>query len=115
MRLKSGGKPENIKAMSAHRGLAVFYFLLAIVFGVVLAAEDKPGAVFAITMFPVLIGAIHAAIAFGARKSAGWARVCSIGVACLMLLAIPIGTLIGVYLLLNSKWSTPAGAGSNDA
>lgn len=103
-RPSTGAKPENIKAMSAHRGLAIFYFLLAVVFGVILAAGDKPGSTFVILLFPFLIGAIHAAIAFGARRSATWARASSMGVACLMLLAVPVGTLIGVYLLLNSKW-----------
>lgn len=97
--------PENIRSMSAHRGLAIFYGLLALTFVVIFSGAPKIDmTVIGPTLLVLIICVIHSAIALGASRAAPWARISSIVVACLMLLAVPIGTLIGIYLLSNLKW-----------
>ena len=98
------GKPDNIRSMSVHRGLCIFYVLMGLV--LVLIFDDEPQDVSFVVPAVVLamIGVIHGAIAFGAARSASWARASSMAVGCLMLLGFPIGTFIGVYLLVNLKW-----------
>lgn len=104
------GTPEHIKAMSTHRGLAIFYFGLALLLTGLLVAGGKSASTYVMPLFPLALGSVHAAVALGARRSAVWARRSSIALACLMLLAVPIGTFIGIYLLSNSKWSASAAA-----
>ncbi len=52
-------------------------------------------------VFLGIVFAAHHSIARGARERKPWARVASIIVACLMLPGFPIGTIIGIYLLVN--------------
>lgn len=99
------GMPENIRSMSAHRGLAIFYGLLGLTFLVLLWSDSKGWSIVGPVLLILAISAVHGAIAFGAARSASWARISSMVVACLMLLGFPIGTLIGGYLLANLKWS----------
>jgi hypothetical protein len=95
--------PANIRSMSVHRALALFYGLLGATFLVLLSiGEDAP--VLGPGVLMMAIGAVHAVIAFGAAHCAPWARVCSMIVGCLLLIGFPIGTLIGGYLLASLKW-----------
>lgn len=48
---------------------------------------------------------LHRFISKGARQRAPWARVSSNVIAVLLLPGFPLGTTIGVYLLLNKDWS----------
>lgn len=98
------GKEDNIRSMSAHRGLCVFYGLLGLLFIVLFGSESEGMSIVGPALLLLAIGLIHGAIAFGAARSAPWARVASMVVGCLMLFGFPIGTLIGAYLLTNLKW-----------
>jgi hypothetical protein len=100
----STSKADNVRSMSAHRGLCVFYSLLGFAFIVLFGSESKGMSIVGPALLLLAIGFAHGAIAFGAARSAPWARVSSMVVGCLMLLGFPIGTLIGVYLLANLKW-----------
>ena len=98
------GKTDNVRSMSAHRGLCLFYSLLGLTFLVLFGGESKGMSIVGPALLLLSIGLVHGAIAFGAARSAPWARASSMVVGCLMLLGFPIGTLIGVYLLANLKW-----------
>jgi len=99
-------RPANVASMSIHRGLAVFYAVLA-VFALAFAAPREAGGAAVVVL---LVCAIHSVIAFGAARRARWARLSSMVVACLMLVAVPIGTVIGIYLLRNLNWKVRADA-----
>lgn len=59
---------------------------------------------FAFPLFFFVLAALHHVVSRGAKERKRWARVGSIVLACLLLPAVPVGTLIGVYLLRNSSW-----------
>ncbi len=99
--------PENIRSMSAHRGLAIFYGLAGLTLIFLFYDSSSGWSAFGPALVAMCISAIHVAIAFGAAKAAPWARIASIVVGCLLLLGFPIGTLIGLYLLTNLKWPRP--------
>jgi len=96
----------NVKSMSVHRGFAVVYGIIA-AFIVFMATQETSG-----HLLPTLglaagflfIGCLHGAVAFGAARRNSTARAASIAIACLMLFAFPIGSLIGLYLLWNRNW-----------
>ncbi|MEJ2795599.1 hypothetical protein WAE56_19530 [Iodobacter sp. LRB] len=101
---ESNSIPKNEKAMAAHRILAIFYTAIAaIVFAVFVFRSEsiKDFAVPLIFCIPVIV---HGLIAYGAARANSIAQTASIIVALFMLLGIPIGTLIGIYLLRNSRW-----------
>jgi hypothetical protein len=98
-------RPANLNSMGVHRALALLYAGLGIVFFIVLAqGQPISGPVIGVPGILLGIGAFHIAVAFGASRSAGWARVLSIIVGCILLFAFPLGTIVGGYLLYNSKW-----------
>jgi hypothetical protein len=49
-----------------------------------------------------LFFSMHHFLAKGAKKKKGWARGGSAVIATLMLLGFPLGTVIGIYLLINN-------------
>jgi hypothetical protein len=99
-------RPANLNSMGIHRTLALLYAGLGVVFFFVLS-QGQPIAGPVIAVPAILLGftAFHVAIAYGASRKAGWARVLSILVGIFLLFAFPIGTIVGGYLLYNSKWS----------
>jgi hypothetical protein len=108
---KNMAMANNLKAMRTHRALALLYGALGILFFFIISSSSEGRSTegmksidIAVPLIMMVPGVVHALIAFGAAKSAGWARICSILVAVLMLFGFPIGTLIGVYLLANSTW-----------
>lgn len=103
---KKPKRPANLNSMRVHRVLALLYVGIAVVFGLILIGLENahPAGVLVVSGILAAIGALHAGIALGASRSANWARVLSIVVGCVLLIGFPIGTLIGGYLLVNSKW-----------
>jgi hypothetical protein len=105
---------SQTKVFRAHRALAWCYAILGVgLFAVILLGA---GGRFDVGMLPILLafGGIFAAHFFTARackngKPGG--RVASIVIACVMLLGFPIGTLIGIYLLVNTwrPWAASVG------
>ena len=101
---------NNITAARIHRALSIFYFGIGILSALAsvasLASPDGTSPLQIIVSFLMLgMGFFHRAVSKGARQRAPWARICSNGIAALMLLGFPLGTAIGIYLLLNRDWS----------
>lgn len=93
------------KVFRAHRAIAWFYAITGLTFaGLALFAGDQKmtGEFIApIVVFGAIFAVHHfTAKACKAEKSGG--RTASIVIACLLLLAFPVGTLIGIYLLSNT-------------
>lgn len=101
----------HTKVSYVHYGFALFLAILGVAMAVTygMAGPDDGvreglGAGIAI-LLPLSV--VHFATARGAARRAGWARVASKCIACVLLVGFPIGTLIGIYLLLNGDWSSP--------
>jgi hypothetical protein len=96
---------RHIKVARVHRALSWFYGLITLLLLVLLLTsghESPPlGVVYILSLFGGIF-ALHHFTAKGARETKPWARKTSIGIALLMLLGFPLGTLIGVYLLRNT-------------
>lgn len=95
----------NIKVFRAHRALSWFYgLLLAFMAYMAYAMRSDPNVGFFyvyLVLFAVFFIAHHVT-ARGARDGKPWARISSTAIACLMLLGFPLGTIIGIYLLVNT-------------
>ncbi|WP_411879410.1 hypothetical protein [Polaromonas sp. YR568] len=98
--------PDNIRSMSAHIGLCVLYEVTGLTFIAIFG--NHSASVIGTIVLILLLGLAHGVIAFGAARSAPWARTSSMVIGCVLLLGFPIGTAIGVYLLANLKWPAPA-------
>ena len=59
-------------------------------------------------LFPVLC-IFHAVVSKAARKFQHWARTASLGIGVLYLFAVPIGTVLGIYLIMICRhpWPNP--------
>ena len=62
----------------------------------------------ALALFPVLC-LFHAVVSKAARKFQQWSRSASLGIAVLYLFVFPIGTVLGVYLIMICRhpWPNP--------
>jgi len=99
------GTPKHLKAMGVHRALAILYGVIALfVFAIFAFREPRGAANFEVPLIFALPAAIHGLIAFGAARANPLAQGLSVLAALLMLLGIPIGTVIGIYLLRNANW-----------
>ncbi|WP_410210313.1 hypothetical protein [Aquirhabdus sp.] len=103
---------NNLRVAKVHFALSVFYVIFLIIFVLdrflghsMESLENKIVDVVAIVMTVTLIGGIHFLISRGAKNKKPWARIASIIVACILLVGIPIGTMIGIYLLKYNRWS----------
>lgn len=96
---------NHLKTARLHRGLSWLYGAISILFAVMLATDrsDNWGIFLAVTCSFVALFWIHHALYRGARNAKNWARYGSIAIAILMLPALPIGSLIGTYLLINAR------------
>lgn len=101
------------KVFRTHRALAWLYGIigLAVITATAMGPEKLDGVgTLVLLLFFGLLFALHMAIAKACLAGKRWGRIASIAVACLLLLAFPLGTLIGVYLLANcwKPWPEPA-------
>jgi hypothetical protein len=110
----------HIKTARAHAAISWFYALvclLACLFPYLAITGDtgiRPAGILLSFAFPaifLLLFLLHRTIARGARQAKNWARIATIIVGVVSLLGFPVGTIIGVYLLVHSSWQMP----SNDA
>ena len=96
---------NHIKIYRAHRALAV----VATIFGPLLFAASGSGEN-NLQLSGVLLcifAVFHWTASWGAKRNAKWARIATRVYGVLALTAVPVGTIIGVYLLLNSKgWAS---------
>ena len=93
--------------MRVHRALAVLYGVLALLLLAFVAFDssvkfDAFGAL--IVGVPALF---HGLIALGAARANRVAQVFSVLTGVFMLFGFPIGTAIGIYLLINASWQRP--------
>lgn len=97
---------KNVKVARAHRALAWFYAVLGIMMVAALGVSDAGFNAAGVLLVASIIGAafaLHYFVAKGAMEKKRWAKNTSRGVAVLMLFGFPVGTLIGIYLLVNSS------------
>jgi ABC-type phosphate transport system permease subunit len=102
---------NNIKVFRVHRALSWLYGLMVLltIFLLVMLVKDgeSVGPFIGVFIFIGLLFSLQFFIAKGARERKGWAKVGSVIIAILMLFAFPVGTIIGIYLLVNnSKWDS---------
>lgn len=118
---KDAGHPDrpdeqlqpHLKSWRAHQVLAWLYGLIALMLFALpfvartgkeelTAGEFTKAFIFPLFFFALAV--LHLVVARGAKKRKRWSRIGSILLACLLLPAVPVGTLIGVYLLRNRSW-----------
>lgn len=109
----AGTLPPHMKTARAHAALSWFYGAVGLLFCLfpyfVLTASRRASMqdVLIASITPLLflsLCVLHRVIASAARARKPWARVATLVIGCLALFAFPVGTLIGVYLLVNSSW-----------
>ena len=61
-----------------------------------------------VPLFFFALAAFHHVVARGAKQRKRWARIGSIILACSLLPGVPVGTILGVYLLRNRSWNHDA-------
>ena len=81
-------------------GLVVFHFLKPGVF--------QPVHVYGLGTALPLLAVLHAVLARASRLRQPWARVASLVMGCLLLVAFPIGTLAGIFLIFACASPWPA-------
>lgn len=104
---------KHIKIARAHRALSWLYALIT---GLMLALMWLPGggktpaALYLVAGMFAAMFALHHFTARGARAQHPAARIVSMVIGGLMLFAFPLGTIIGIYLLVNAAepWSARA-------
>jgi hypothetical protein len=111
---------RNIKVFRAHRALSLLYFLLIALLSAVLfgSTEARRDPLFLLLLF-LFIGIFlaHYLTARGAKQAKPWARVSSIVISVFLLIGFPLGTLIAIYLLVNTwqPWPSNVAAPSTGA
>lgn len=103
----------HLKSWRMHQVLAWLYGLITLMLLALpfvartgkeeLSARDIAMAV-SLPLFFFALAVLHHVVSRGAKQRKRWARIGSIVLACLLLPAVPIGTLLGVYLLRNGSW-----------
>jgi hypothetical protein len=111
-------REEHIAYERSVRGIALLYFIAAsgcglMAIGLLLVSllhigttKLLPTSIFAIAII-LALATFHCWVGFGIRRLRPWARTTAIAVAFFQLFAVPIGTIIGlyiIYLLTNQKW-----------
>jgi hypothetical protein len=103
---------RNMIVARIHRGLSWFYAILGIVlFVAIIALSQDREALVPAFCFLALCGGffwLHRYIAKGASAKKPWARIVSMIIAFFLLGGVPIGSLIGIFLLMNTwnRWDS---------
>ncbi len=99
---------ENyVKVGRAHRALAALYGLATLFFIYALVLDHEsinsmPGVILLTGLVAGLCSA-HLAASIGASNAKPWARTLSIIIAVPLLIGFPVGTFVGIYILINSS------------
>ena len=105
---------SHMKVARVHRVISwlCLVFLAAIAYLLFAPPANINRAAFAYSLLIALAFLAHHVTARGALEAKPWARIASIVLAVLMLVAFPIGTIVGIYLLVNTlrPWGPQAGA-----
>ncbi len=108
-------KNNHIRLMRFHIALSVFYLSVAIPLSILLGrAVERGGALlkdtylfYLFVFFIYVFWVIHLVLAVGSKKRLTWARRASEFVGVIMLMGVPIGTIIGYFLLQRTLWDEP--------
>lgn len=107
----------HLKSSRAHRALSWLYALVTLLslllpYAALTQGVDRSiGFVVKTLFFPMFfsgIFVIHHLVARGAKERKEWARTASRIIAAITCLAFPLGTIIGIYLFVNSSWRKPS-------
>lgn len=119
----SGPRPSDeviqphVKSSRVHRALSWLYGLIALMLSVLpfiaSTGEEalRPAELAIASTIPLFffaIAVLHHFVSRGAKERKRWARIGSIVFACLLVPAVPVGTIIGLYLLRNRSWEPPS-------
>jgi hypothetical protein len=103
-------RPNHMKLSQFHIGLAIAY---AVLFGSLmlfgwsdLTASGKIG-VPIMSVFPPLF---HLGLAWGSKVKSEISRKISVAVGVLLLIAFPVGTILGFFFLPLTQWNTKPGS-----
>lgn len=103
----------HVRSWRAHRALSWLYGLIALMLLALpyVARTGQEGLLpaemaiaLSLPLFFFALAILHHFVARGAKERKRWARIGSIVLACLLLPGVPVGTIIGVYLLRNGSW-----------
>lgn len=100
---------NHIKLSRLHAGLAIAYGILLgglLAFG--LGGLNEQGNL-AVSVLSVLLPGLHIGLAWGCKRQSEIARVISLVVGFVMLLWLPIGTLIGYFIIRLADWKSCVG------
>lgn len=104
----------HIKTARAHAAISYFYIVvaaLACAFPYLVLTNAEParmGEVMMASIFPLIffcLFVLHQLVARGARQHKNWARITTIVIGIISVFGFPVGTIIGIYLLVNSSWT----------
>jgi hypothetical protein len=103
----------HLKVARAHRVLAILYALAAILLSLSFLGELTYYAKVGLIAYLVVLTcffALHIFISLSAFRQRPWARTLSQIIGWLLLFGVPIGTIIGFYLIVisSTKWTTAA-------
>lgn len=118
---KSDGGDLNQMLFRAHRAFFIFYAIITVLFVFVLAVQvtrstfDFASLLFVVVFSP--LAACHYYAAKGARNGTTWGRTLSRVIGAIMLIGVPVGTLIGIYILMQTgkKWRAADTGGDDEA
>jgi hypothetical protein len=101
----------HIKVARAHRALAFLYAFVAVLNSLMFLSELNHNAKIGLVANRVIFAcfyALHLSISLGAFRQRPWARTLSQITGWLLVLGFPVGTIIGLYLIVVSwtKWTT---------
>jgi hypothetical protein len=111
----------HVKSWRVHRVLSWLYGLIALMLLALpfVARTGEEGLLpaemaiaFSFPLFFFVLALFHHFVSRGAKERKRWARIGSIILACLLLPGVPVGTIIGVYLLRNSSWESGSAVAS---
>jgi len=112
-RSKESGNENYFKTARAHLALGCLSALVAVTMALTFsrtaersASPEMAGFVLATIVF---LAIWHFLTWWGAKRRRGWARLLTIIYATLSLVAFPVGTIIGIYLIVIAwkKWEEP--------
>src|SRR5581483_7409209 len=107
---------RNMKVFRVHRALSWLYGGFLIIIATLIATHlDQFDPVVFLPIALLLVAFLaHFLTARGAKACKPWGRICSIVIAIILLFGLPVGTIIGIYLLVNTwqPWQAPQAPGA---
>lgn len=99
-------RKEHLRTEASIKSIGFLYYLSAfslVAVALMMLAGLRTGRDFfamGFGVFFLLLAAAHGTIAYGLRRLKSWSRIPTIVFACLGLLSVPVGTIVGIYILV---------------